>query len=81
MGLRMRAFGGIQEGDRRDSNPCSAEPQSANACFSILPYGAEWAYLSSFLCWRLPVVSACSALSGVRSGVKDRVSSHHTSGS
>ena len=31
--LLIPAFGGIQEGDRRDSNPRPSEPQSADSCF------------------------------------------------
>jgi hypothetical protein len=44
-------------------------PQSADTCFSVLPYVAESAYLRRFICWRLPAVSARCALGGVRSGV------------
>jgi hypothetical protein len=46
MGLRMPAFGGIQEGDRRDSNPRPSEPQSAVIGFWALSDVAESAYLS-----------------------------------
>ena len=60
----------LQEGDRRDSNPRPSEPQSADACFRVLPSVEQSAYLSQFLCWWLPTVSACSSLSGVRNGVK-----------
>jgi hypothetical protein len=49
--------------------PDPSEPQSANACFSMLPYVAELAYLRRFPCWRLPTVSARCALRGVSSGV------------
>src|SRR5918994_2808557 len=50
----------------------SLEPQSADIRFWVLPNIAESAYLSRSLCWWLPDVSACNALSGVRSGVKWR---------
>jgi hypothetical protein len=44
MVVEMRATGHVLvvEGDRRDSNPRpSLEPQSADMCFSVLPYVAE----------------------------------------
>src|SRR5829696_1229608 len=61
---------GMMKGDRRDSNPRPSEPQSAVTRFCRLPTVAKTGYLSRFLCWRLPPVSACCALSGVNSGVK-----------
>src|SRR5215208_5980340 len=64
------AYEPVREGDRRDSNPRPSEPQSADTCFQVLPHVAESAYISLFLCSRLPAVSACSVLSGVSSGVK-----------
>src|SRR5829696_9497952 len=60
---------GIREGDRRDSNPRPSEPQSADTCFWAFPDVAQSPYLSPFPYWWLPAVSACCALSGVRSGV------------
>jgi hypothetical protein len=60
---------GIWEGDRRDSNPRPSEPQSADTCFWAFPDVAQSPYLSPFPYWWLPAVSACCALSGVRSGV------------
>jgi hypothetical protein len=39
--LLIPAFGGIQEGDRRDSNPRPSEPQSADMGFWALPDVAE----------------------------------------
>src|SRR5215217_2994692 len=33
----------LREGDRRDSNPRSPEPQSTDICFSALPHVAELA--------------------------------------
>jgi hypothetical protein len=69
----LRRFGlsmGNRRGCRRGSNPRpSQEPQSADTCFQVLPYVAESAYLGTFLCSRLPAVSTCCVLSGVRSGV------------
>src|SRR5215212_3672364 len=55
-------------GGRRDSNPLTPEPQSADPCFWVLPYVADYADLSRFLCWWLPGVSVCCALSGVNVG-------------
>jgi hypothetical protein len=57
-------------GDRRDSNPRPSEPQSADLDFWALPFIAKSAYLTRFLCWWLPTVPGCCALSGVRRGVK-----------
>jgi hypothetical protein len=51
------------------TNPRPSEPQSADIRFWALPNVAETAYLSCFLCSRLPAVSRCCALGGVRSGV------------
>jgi hypothetical protein len=56
----------LWEGDRRGSNPRPSEPQSAHPCFQVLPNVAESAYLSRFICWWLPAVSGCCALSGVK---------------
>ena len=61
---------GIQQGDRRGSNPRPPEPHSADMCFQVLPHVAESASISLFLCSRLPAVSGCCVLSGVSSGVK-----------
>ena len=61
-----------------------SEPQSLKKCFRALLDVAETAYLSQFLCWWLPDVSASSALGGVRCGVKRHQplalsdGSHHT---
>jgi hypothetical protein len=66
MGLRMPAFGGIQEGDRRDSNPGPPEPQSDDIGFWALPGVAIFACLSLFSCSRSPDVSACCVPGGVR---------------
>src|SRR5215203_4071415 len=60
---------GIRKGDRRDSNPRPSEPQSDDTYLLALPDVSETAYLSRFLCSRLPAVAACFALGGVRSGV------------
>src|SRR5918997_2770878 len=69
--LSARPRGLSLGGDRRGSNPRpSLEPQSDDICFQLLPEVAESAYLSRSLCSRLPDVSGCSALGGVRSGVK-----------
>jgi len=46
-------------------NPTPSEPQSDNIGCHGLPCVAESAYLSGFLCWWLPTVAACCALSGV----------------
>jgi hypothetical protein len=58
-----------REGDRRGSNPRPSEPQSADIGCHALLYVAESAYLSLFVCARLPAVAACCALGGVNSGV------------
>src|SRR5829696_8507141 len=42
-----------------------SEPQSADTRFQALPYVAESACLSQFLCSRLPAVSRCCALTSV----------------
>ena len=61
--------GPLLGGDRRGSNLRPSEPQHADTCFCVLPKVAQSAYLDGFLCSRLPTVSVCCALSGVRGGV------------